>query len=1149
MNIKLEQSLKSGFINYSLPSYNEYLPQLLVNDKTEGKKVLSTIIKELNDCDEFWFSVAFVTTSGVATLIETLISLERKGIRGKILVSQYLNFTQPEALKRLLQFKNLEIKIAIDNAFHSKGYLFKKNDVYDLIIGSSNLTATALCSNIEWNLKITATPISHIIFNTIKEFTSEYQKAIIVDNTFISNYEILYKKQIDYSKLLKKGLVDFNQREILPNSMQIEALKNIEALRSQNKTKALLISATGTGKTYLSAFDAKNFNPKRLLFIVHRLNIAKASMKSYQMIFGKSKTMGIYSGNRKDLDVDFIFCTIQTIARDEHLNQFDPNQFDYVVIDETHRAAADSYQKILQYFKPKFLLGMTATPERTDGEDVFKLFDYNIAYEIRLHRALDENILSPFHYYGVTDISIDGEILEDNSDFKLLASEERINRIIEKTNLYGSDNGKVRGLIFCSSNEESEALSKGFNTKGYKTICLSGKNSEEERASAIMKLESESNELEYIFTVDIFNEGIDIPSVNQIIMLRPTQSAIVFVQQLGRGLRKTDGKEYLTVIDFIGNYKNNFLVPIALYGDTSYNKDSLRKLMTSGSNLIPGTSTINFDKIARDIIFEAIDKANMQLKRDLVNDYKLLRFKLGKTPMMTDFIEHGSRDPQLFVNYSKSYFNFIMEFEDELTDKLNKEEKKILELFANEINNSKRVEECLILKQIINLHKINISEFKNQIQVEYGYVVSDKTIQSCLNNLNFKFVTENKDKKLITVHDIYGINIVNKDRNQIIIDDSFLKTLKNQTFLKFLEDNIDYSIRTFNKLFLKDKYIDGFVLYRKYSRKDVFRILNWDSNPLAQNVGGYMINPDKTNCPIFVNYHKEETISSTTKYEDHFINNSEFEWMFKSKRNLNSPDVKAIKNYKNGLRLPLFIKKNNDEGTEFYFMGDVTPIEDSFVQKSIPDEKGGEVSGVKVLYIMSHPVENDIYEYLTNKAEANDNINNSILDKTKKELKINPFKILPFEDVEPFQNSIPLYDIKAAAGDFTDLQINEETKWIELMKPFKYSEDYFVCKVIGESMNKKIPNDSWCLFKKDSGGSRNGKIVLVHQHNIQDADFGKGFTVKSYESKKNVNQDEWHHEIITLKPLSFNTEYKDLVLNEDELTDFKVIGVFVEVLT
>lgn len=1144
---KLGQSLQTGFLSRSIPSYSGYVPQLLVNDKSEGKKVLSTIIQELNECQEFWFSVAFITTSGVASLIETLIDLENRDIKGKILVSQYLNFTQPEALRKLLQFKNIEVKIAVDSAFHSKGYLFKKGEVYDLIIGSSNLTANALSSNVEWNLKITATPISHIIFNAIKEFTSEFAKAVVVDSDFIANYELLYVEQFTFNKILKNKLIISSRKEITPNSMQVEALFNIEQLRVQAKTKALLISATGTGKTYLSAFDVKKVNPKKFLFVVHRLNIAKASMRAYKIIFGNFKTMGIYSGTRKELEADFIFSTIQTISKDENLKQFNPRHFEYIVIDETHRASAESYQKILNYFNPEFLLGMTATPERTDGLDVFKLFDYNIAYEIRLHKALDENILSPFHYYGVTDISVNGKLLEENADFKFLASEERIDRIIEKASIYGCDNGNVRGLIFCSTVAESKALSKEFNQRGFKTISLSGENNEEDRAKAIVQLESDEkeNQLDYIFTVDIFNEGIDIPSVNQIIMLRPTQSAIIFVQQLGRGLRKIDDKEYLTVIDFIGNYKNNFLVPIALYGDTSYNKDSLRKLMSSGSNLIPGTSTINFDRISKDKIFEAIDTANMQLKRDLVNDYKLLKFKLGRIPMMVDFIEHGSRDPFLYASYSKSYFNFVVDLEDSLKPLLDVNEKKLLELFSNEINNSKRVEESLILNCLIEFGEINISELKDLVKKEYEYDLSEETIQSCINNLNFKFITENKNKKLVTVHEIYGFNILNKVGNQIIIDESFSKTLKNLTFLKFLKDNVNYSIQTFNKLFVKTKFIEGFVLYRKYSRKDVFRILNWKSNPLAQNVGGYLVSDNKKKCPIFVTLNKNENISSSIMYDDGFIDSSTFKWDSKSPRTLRSPEIVLFKEKPNEIQLPLFVQKNNDEGIEFYFMGDIKPINNSFHQTTMKNPKGIELSVVKVKFSMNHPVESSIYEYLTSK------INDTSIDIVSDEIEnanINPFRILPPDEVNEYENCIPLYHIKAAAGNFSNLQINSETEWIELIKPFKYNQDYFVCKVIGESMNKIIPNDSWCLFKKDFGGSRAGKIVLVHQSNIQDSDFGEGFTVKLYESKKIVTEENWSHNSITLKPQSYDSTYKNIILDDDELIDLKVIGVFIEVL-
>ncbi|MFT7591482.1 MAG: superfamily II DNA or RNA helicase/HKD family nuclease [bacterium] len=965
----LSESIQTGFVDQLIQSNKAYRPELLTNNPKQGKKVLSTILRELEQCEEFWFSVAFITTSGVASLKQILIELEQKNIKGKILASQYLNFTQPEALRMLKKFKNIELRMATEGAFHSKGYLFRKGNVSDLIIGSSNLTQTALSSNKEWNLKISATDESELIGVAVEEFKVEFDVAQVVTERYLLEYDLLWRTRAQFEREIKEKRQTFEDLNITPNVMQQEALANIEHLRAIGKKKALLISATGTGKTYLSAFDVQKFKPKKFLFIVHRLTIAKEAMKTFRSLLGADIKMGIYSGNRQQLEADYLFSTIQTISKQEHLDKFDPNHFDYIVIDETHRAAADSYQRIINHFKPDFLLGMTATPERTDGDDIFKMFDHNIAYEIRLHRALAEGMLSPFHYYGVTDLTINDQEVDELMDFNHLTAKERVDRIIETAEQYGCDDGNVRGLIFCSKNEISIQLSKEFNDRGYQTVALTGDSSEDERQRAIQLLESENKaeKLDYIFTVDIFNEGIDIPKVNQIIMLRPTQSAIIFIQQLGRGLRKNNAKDYLTVIDFIGNYNNNYLVPIALYGDTSYNKDALRKLIASGSSLIPGASTINFDRISKDKIFAAIDAANMQLKKDLSNDYNLLKYKLGRMPMMVDFLEHGSRDPQLYVNYSKSYFNFVAGQEDEFKGRLNDKQKKLLELFSNEINNAKRVEETLLLKALIEHGTVDLVVFKETMEEKYGYVVSDATLDSCVLNLNFEFVTEKKDKKLKSAREIYGLNIVRKEGERLIIADDFQTLLKQDDFKEFLLDSIAYAVITYGAKYNPAKFVGGFELYQKYTRKDAFRILNWNQNPLAQNVGGYMIASDKSNCPIFVNYHKDESISSTTKYEDKFINPSLFQWMSKNPRYLHSPDVLTIKNYRNGLRLPLFIKKNIDEGAEMYYMGDVTPVLESFVESNVLDDKGKEVSVVKIDFTMNSVVEDSIYEYLTNR--------------------------------------------------------------------------------------------------------------------------------------------------------------------------------------
>jgi superfamily II DNA or RNA helicase/HKD family nuclease/SOS-response transcriptional repressor LexA len=1141
------ESLQTGFVDKTILSDVLYQPELLVNNKFPRKKVLSSIIEELEKCEEFLISVAFVTTSGVATLINTFKNLEDKGVKGKILVSQYLNFTQPEALRRLLRFKNIDLRIATDSNFHSKGYIFKTSEYYNLIIGSSNLTASALATNKEWNLKVSALNTSGVVEKVLREFDSDFSEAIVVNELFISSYEDIYKKQFIFPNISEERNVLGAVIDVKPNSMQVEALENLRNLRANSKRKALLISATGTGKTYLSAFDAKAFNSKKLLFVVHRLNIAKKSLETFKTIFRSSKTYGVYSGNRRELDNDFVFSTVQTISKQSHLELIAKDHFDYIVIDESHRSGAVSYKRLIDHFEPDFLLGMTATPERTDGNDIFSLFDHNIAYEIRLNRAMEEDMLSQFHYYGVSDLSINGELVEDITDFNLLTSDERVKKILSNAEFYGSDNGIIRGLVFCSKKKEANELSRKFNERGYNTIALTGDNSEEERLNAIIRLESDDLEekLDYIFTVDIFNEGVDIPKINQILMIRPTNSAIIFIQQLGRGLRKVEGKGYLTVIDFIGNYKNNYLIPIALYGDTSYNKDTLRKMISEGSRTIPGASTINFDRITKEQIFKSIDTANMQMLTDLKKDFNLLKYKIGRIPTMMDFIEHGSRDPFLYVQYSKSFFNFIRRVEKDFSSDLSYIHSKLLELFSKEINNSKRIEESIILEKLLEDGPFSVKELKKIIFTKYSYNVSDETIESAINNLNFEFVRENKSNKLKTVREIYDLNIVEIRNGEFNLMFDFVELLKNNDFRLYLLDSTKYSIFTFDKYFDIDLWHNGFILYRKYSRKDVFRILNVKENPVAQNVGGYMVTPGGKHCPIFVNYHKEDNISESTKYEDEFVNNREFNYMSKSNRKLESKDVRSILGKSGDIRLPMFIKKSNDEGTDFYFISDVEPELDKTEQTFMNTDSGKKISVVRIRFNLHSPVSESMYHYLRENIVFEKNKRVSKNDKKEKS------KELEFVNHNKQESKnvaiVPLYDFYAAAGSFSEMQFEKDFSLIEV--PVKYKNDeYFACKVVGESMNKIIPNGSICLFKKYQGGTRNGKIVLIEYSDYQDPDFNSAFTVKTYSSKKIITDDGWYHSSIVLRPNSYDNNYENIIIDDENSIGMRVVGEFVKVL-
>lgn len=961
-NDELLKGLETGFINRSTESNPALTPQILTNDSTKNKKVLSSLQNELRNCDAFWFNVAFVTSGGVATIINELKELERKGVKGKILVSQYQNFTQPEALIRLLQFKNIELKIVTEGNMHAKGYLFKKGEMYNYIVGSSNLTDNALKVNQELNIKITATKESNIIFNTLVDFEFQFTKASIVNSQFLEAYYLIYRKQLEQRNKSKVTHGEISNI-IKPNKMQIEALNNLDKIRSEGKSKALLISATGTGKTYLSAFDVKKLKPKKLLFIVHRRTIAEKSMESFREILGNSVTMGMYSGQIKEIECDYLFSTIQTISKEEEFKKFTPEEFDYIVIDETHRAGAESYKRIMSYFKPKFLLGMTATPERTDGYDIYNAFEHTIAYEIRLHKALEEDMLSPFHYYGITDLTINNNTIDDKSDFNKLTSSERIKHIVHNIKFYGCDNGEPRGLIFCSRTEEAIKLSELLNKEGLKTISLTGESAEHKRKETIHRLETTDikEKLDYIITVDIFNEGVDIPKVNQVIMLRPTQSAIIFVQQLGRGLRKADNKEYLTVIDFIGNYSNNFLVPIALFGDNTYNKDNLRKLMYTGSDSLPGASTVSFDEISKKKIFESIDNFRPSIKKELAVEYLNLKFKIGKIPMMCDFVKHGNRDPYNFIKEYSSYYNFISLNEKGNILSLDSDSNFYLEFLAKEINNYARVEECMILKYISTKIEITIEELQKYVFDKYHYIPTKETIISSINNLNLKFITISINNKLVPLSTKYNFDIISVKNEKITAGKSLLSFIKNPIFNEFMLDNIEYSILKFDEHFFSSEFNNGFIYYKKYTRKDVFRILNWDQNPLAQNVGGYMISSNKKNCAIYVNYHKSDDTADSIKYLDGFIDNSTFKWMSKNNRYLTSPDVAAISNSKvTNMRLPLFINKSKNEGNDLYYVGDLSPILNEFKESEIDGKPV-----VTVIFKLNKPVEENLYNYLT----------------------------------------------------------------------------------------------------------------------------------------------------------------------------------------
>lgn len=950
--------LEAGFIDYNIDKDERFLPKILTNNSEKKVKVLETLLYQMKNCDEFFFSVAFVTNSGVACMIDILNELKERNIKGKILASQYQNFTEPRALRRLLQFPNLELKIiTADYNFHAKGYLFHKvadeekqtEDSYNLIIGSSNLTQTALTVNREWNVQLSSLENGALVKQMQEELEKAWDDATVVDDDWIDSYEAIYKEARSSRIGQRNRIIDLYK--INPNKMQAEALKSLKELREEGKDKALLISATGTGKTFLSAFDVKIARPKRFLFIVHRNLIARTAKESYEKIIDKDIKTGIFSGSRKEIDQDYLFSTIQTLCKDENLHMFAPDHFDYIVVDEVHRAGAKTYQKVLDYFKPKFLLGMTATPERTDDGDIFKMFDYNIAYEIRLNQALSENMLVPFHYHGISELMVDGKVIDELSDFRLLVSEERVKHILKYADFYGCDEGRVKGLVFCSKIDEAKALAEKFCEYGKKAIALTGASSEEERSKAIERLESDelpvNDQLDYIFTVDIFNEGIDIPCINQIILLRPTESAIIFVQQLGRGLRKSQGKRYLEVIDFIGNYGNNYLLPIALFGNRSYNKEKVRREMHN--NHIPGASTVYFDDVSQKRIFEALNNGKIAQFREYKKSYELVKMQLGRVPMMMDFVRLGDKDPYLFVLKDGSYFHFKQHV-DLAESTMNDLHQRLLKFIGLEVANGKRLEEVFILKELLHKSSISFLDVISDMLQKYDLEVNVKSIIGAINVLKMGFF------KIADVNKYGNIELVSENQGNISLTKEFSALLENEEFLVYFKDALDYAEYSFMETYDKKTYFGGLKLYENYSRKDVCRILNWEKDESA-TVYGYRVKYNT--CPMFVTYNKQDDISVSTKYEDRFISRSMFSWMTRNKVTLESAEVEAIQ--RDDVRKLLFVKKSDGEGTDFYYMGDVDTHK--CIQTTIDGKDGKKLSIVNVLYDMQQVVNDKIYSY------------------------------------------------------------------------------------------------------------------------------------------------------------------------------------------
>ena len=614
---------------------------------------------------------------------------------------------------------------------------------------------------------------------------------------------------------------------------------------------------------------------------------------------------------------------------------------------------------------------MTATPDKRDdnleGRNIYEIFNHQVAYEIRLQNSMEENLLCPFHYFGITDLEViadEGKTSEERiENFRYLTSEERVLNIMKQAEFFGYSGERVKGLIFCSRIDEARELSAKFNEKGWRTLVLSGSDPETVRVTAIERLAGREAEdaLDYIISVDIFSEGVDVPEINQVIMLRPTESPIVFIQQLGRGLRKADGKEYVVIIDFIGNYRNNFMIPIALSGDRSYNKDNIRRYVTEGGRVIPGASTIHFDDISRKRIFQAIDNANFSDIRLIRENYLNLKNKLGHIPALADFDKYGEMDVlRIFDNNSLgAYYKFLVKYEKEYTIRLSKDEEMVIEFISKKLASGKRIHELEMLKRLLTYQHGIMAGLKQSLREQYNCFMDENCAENVVNIMTNEFPTSAAKKT-------YSQCIfLEKEGSDYRISETFEEMLKNEEFYHILEELIDFGISRYKENFSKHYQDTDLVLYQKYTYEDACRLLNWERNEVPLNIGGYKYDKKTKTFPVFINYDKQANISDTTKYEDHFTSSNRLIAISKSGRSIESEDVQNfLKAKERGIDVQLFVRKNKDDkiSKEFYYFGRMTATGE--VKEFIMPNT--DKTAVEIEWILDTPVREDIYEYIVN---------------------------------------------------------------------------------------------------------------------------------------------------------------------------------------
>jgi superfamily II DNA or RNA helicase len=881
-----------------------------------GISLESELRKEILSADEIYWLVSFVKYSGIRIFKDELEEFTHSGKKLKIITTSYMGATDVKAIEYLAKFPNTEIKVSFNTdheRLHAKAYLFLRNSGFHTgYIGSSNLSRSALTNGLEWNLKVTTQEISHIIDKFKKTFETYW-----ADKEFE-----LYRPGVDREKLSQalkvqrtgapEGILTFFHLKPFP--YQAEILDKLASERLiHDRYKNLVVAATGTGKTVISAFDYKRFqdaSPRaRLLFVAHRKEILEQAQATFRHVLRDANFGELWVDGQEPGNYEYVFASVFTLKNRLGDLQLSLNFFDFIVIDEVHHLTASSYRPILEKFDPKVLLGLTATPERMDGEDILKDFCHTIAAEIRLPEALNRKLLCPFQYFAISDsvdlsnVSWRNGRYDINELTQLYTSEDqRVSEVFKNCEKYLTDVQDVRALGFCVSQEHARYMAEKFTLAGLKAAYLTSANAHQRDE---IRHQLRSKAISYVFVVDIFNEGVDIPEIDTILFLRPTESLTVFLQQLGRGLRLATGKDCLTVLDFVGvarteyDFEHKFR---ALVGKTH---TSIQKELEDEFPHLPLGCSIVLEKKAKEIILRNIKQALSLNRNQLLA--RIRSFKLNSTLQLTlqNFISFSNLD--IYRIYKKGSWKRLCADAGVIDNFNEAQEGKLYGFIYRRLLQSNSLSYLRFVKRLVGSH------FK-------------------LNNISL----EEQTLALMLYYDIWqeaGIK-----QGFVSLEESFATLRRNPIMLAELGEVVDYLIERVD--FMEKDINLGFTfplkVHSRYSRDQILAAIKLHSfEKAASNREGVAENKALNVEAFFVTLKKsEKEYSPTTLYDDYAINENLFHWQSQNSTTSESTKGKSYINHRElGKRILLFVREQNENEygltMSYLFLGEVNYIQSS----------------------------------------------------------------------------------------------------------------------------------------------------------------------------------------------------------------------------